>query len=117
MERQDRLEDKTHPWPEDQREMDCCPNGCEGHFMQPSRWTQAETRGSWRVWLFCGECLTHYEGVFDEWQVGDFDEALDAGTVELSDTASRLSRECMEGELATMITAFEADLISADDFA
>lgn len=89
--------------------------------MQPMKWEQVTEdgerfRGHWRIWAFCGECRDVYEGVFNERQIDAFDEALDEGTVQLTQTERTLERENMQYELGVLTTAFEADLITADDF-
>jgi hypothetical protein len=105
------------PWPEDQWELHVCPSpDCCGGMVQPERWVQADDRGSWRLWTFCGECLTHYVGVFGEKQIDDYDKVLDAQTNEMQSVLKKIEREDMENFVGTFSAALEADIIGPEDF-
>lgn len=105
------------PWPEDQWDLHICPGpDCCSGMVQPERWVQAEDRGSWRLWTFCGECLTHYVGVFGERQIDDYDEVLDEQTNQIKFALKELERENMESFAAAFSTALQLELIGPEDF-
>jgi hypothetical protein len=54
--------------------------------------------------------------VFTQDAVDRFDRELDRGMRELQATLTRVSRACMEAEIATFARALEADLIVPFDF-
>lgn len=54
--------------------------------------------------------------VFDEKTVDAYDEALDAGTQELTGALKGLEHENMQNLLGAFTTGLERDLIGPDDF-
>lgn len=96
--------------------MHICP-ACSGNLVQPMRWDQdGHTRNQWRVWLRCPDCEWQDEGVFSEDEVNAFDDHLDEGAEQLTETADELLRDGMAEAADTLARALAEDLITADDF-
>ena len=93
-----------------------CPE-CESRLVQPTCWEQTADRTHWRLWRRCPECGWECDGVFGEREIDDFDEELDLGTQALADVLKALEQESMQNVVESFVTALQADLITADDFA
>jgi hypothetical protein len=93
-----------------------CPE-CSSGLVQPTAWEQTVDRGHWRVWRRCPECEWFCQGVHGEDEIDAFDEQLDLGAHELADELRALERENMTAMAKAFVTALDADLIGADDFA
>lgn len=93
-----------------------CPE-CESRLVQPTCWEQTTDRTHWRLWRRCPECGWECDGIFGEREIDDFDEELDLGTQALADVLKALERESMQNVVESFVTALQADLITADDFA
>ena len=92
-----------------------CP-ACESDLVQPTCWEQAEERGHWRLWRRCPECEWHCDAIHGEREIDAYDEALDLGTLALSEVLKALEQENMQYIVETFTAALGADLITADDF-
>jgi hypothetical protein len=88
---------------------------CAAKFVQPVDWSLVG-REHWRVTLRCPNCGWEGTGVFAQETVDRFDRELDRGTRELTKTLRRVTRACMEAELAQFVHALEIDLILPSDF-
>jgi hypothetical protein len=92
-----------------------CP-ACGSDLVQPTCWEQAEERGHWRLWRRCPECEWHCDAIHGEREIDAYDEALDLGTLALSEVLKALEQENMQYIVETFTAALGADLITADDF-
>jgi hypothetical protein len=92
-----------------------CPE-CGSQLVQPICWEQAGDRGHWRLWRRCPECEWHADAVYGESEIDAFDERLDDGTRELSESLKALVHENMERLGNTFAAALAADPDAADDF-
>jgi hypothetical protein len=92
-----------------------CP-ACHSELVQPTCWEQAGDRGHWRLWRRCPECEWECNSIHGEREIDAFDEALDLGTLALSEVLKALEQENMQYIVETFATALNADLITADDF-
>jgi hypothetical protein len=89
--------------------------GCDCPFVQPLDWDLVG-RSHWRVTLRCPNCEWVGTGVFSQDAVDRFDRELDRGMRKLQGTLSRVSRACMEADIAHFAQALESDLIVPFDF-
>jgi hypothetical protein len=89
--------------------------GCASKLVQPIDWSLVG-RTHWRVTLRCPNCEWTGTGVFTQEAVDRFDRELDRGMRELQATLTRVSRACMEAEIAAFAHALETDLIVPFDF-
>ena len=89
--------------------------GCESKLVQPIDWSLVG-RSHWRVTLRCPNCEWSGTGVFTQEAVDRFDRELDRGMHQLQSTLTRVSRACMEAEIAAFANALETDLIVPFDF-
>ena len=89
--------------------------GCESKLVQPIDWSLVG-RTHWRVTLRCPNCEWSGTGVFTQEAVDRFDRELDRGMRQLQSTLTRVSRACMEAEIAAFAHALETDLIVPFDF-
>ena len=92
-----------------------CPE-CASQLVQPICWEQAGDRDRWRLWRRCPECEWRADAIYGDREIDAFDEQLDDGTRELSESLKTMVRENMEWLGNTFAAALAADLISADDF-
>jgi hypothetical protein len=92
-----------------------CP-ACSSDLVQPTCWEQAGDRGHWRLWRRCPECEWQSNAVHGEREIDAYDEALDLGTLALSEVLKALEQENMQFIVETFTAALGADLITADDF-
>jgi len=88
---------------------------CASKLVQPTDWSLVG-RTHWRVTLRCPNCEWCGTGVFTQEAVDRFDRELDRGIHQLQSTLTRVSRACMEAEIAAFATALETDLIVPFDF-
>jgi hypothetical protein len=84
--------------------------GCGSSLVQPIDWSLVG-RSHWRVTLCCPNCEWSGTGVFTQEAVDRFDRVLDRGMRELQSTLTRVSRACMEAEIASFAKALEDELI------
>ena len=89
--------------------------GCGSKLVQPIDWSLVG-RTHWRVTLRCPNCEWSGTGVFTQEAVDRFDRELDRGMRSLQSTLTRVSRACMEAEIAAFAHALETDLIVPFDF-
>jgi hypothetical protein len=89
--------------------------GCGSSLVQPIDWSLVG-RSHWRVTLCCPNCEWSGTGVFTQEAVDRFDHELDRGMRELQSTLTRVTRACMEAEIATFAKALEDELIVPFDF-
>ena len=89
--------------------------GCESKLVQPIDWSLVG-RTHWRVTLRCPNCEWSGTGVFTQDAVDRFDRELDRGMRQLQSTLTRVSRACMEAEIAAFAQALDTDLIVPFDF-
>jgi hypothetical protein len=89
--------------------------GCGSKLVQPIDWSLVG-RTHWRVTLRCPGCEWSGTGVFTQEAVDRFDRELDRGMRQLQSTLTRVSRACMEAEIAAFSHALETDLIVPFDF-
>ena len=89
--------------------------GCGSKLVQPIDWSRVG-RTHWRVTLRCPGCEWSGTGVFTQEAVDRFDRELDRGMRQLQSTLTRVSRACMEAEIAAFSHALETDLIVPFDF-
>lgn len=89
--------------------------GCGSKLVQPIDWSLVG-RTHWRVTLRCPGCEWSGTGVFTQDAVDRFDRELDRGMRQLQSTLTRVSRACMEAEIAAFSHALETDLIVPFDF-
>lgn len=92
-----------------------CP-GCGSKLVQPTRWEPTASRKHWHLWRRCPECEWETNGVCGEREIDDFDEALDDGCVELTESLEAREMEGIEAMLVPFVWALERDLIDAEDF-
>lgn len=88
---------------------------CDSPLVQPVTWEEAGGT-SWRVLLRCPECETWRDDQFDQETVEAFDEALEAGTDELTADYRKLCRANMADEIDSFVAAVEAGAIAPEDF-
>ena len=89
--------------------------GCGSKLVQPIDWSLVG-RSHWRVTLRCPNCEWSGTGVFTQAAVDRFDRELDRGMRQLQSTLTRVSRACMEAEIASFAHALDTDLIVPFDF-
>ena len=93
----------------------CSCGSCGSMLVQPIDWSLIG-RSHWRVVLRCPNCEWSGTGVFGQEAVDRYDRELDRGTRKLQATLTRVSRACMEAEIAAFASALENDLIVPFDF-
>jgi hypothetical protein len=109
-------------WPTDENgkhehyDMCNCPDCGAKEMMQPVYWERGDKRTNWKVILYCGECLTRYKGVFDEQQIDDFDDILDANLSLLKTLSSDVEAIQMNDFMNNFVTALNAGHILPEDF-
>ena len=89
--------------------------GCGSNLVQPIDWSLVG-RTHWRVTLHCPNCEWTGTGVFTQDTVDRFDRELDRGMRQLQSTLTRVTRACIEAEIARFAQALETDLIVPFDF-
>jgi hypothetical protein len=90
---------------------------CGSDLVQPTCWEQAGDRSHWRIWRRCPECEWTGQEVHGEVAIDAFDEQLDLGAQELADELRALELSNMADMAEAFVSALEADLLGADDFA
>jgi hypothetical protein len=93
----------------------CLCGGCGSNLVQPIDWSLVG-RTHWRVTLRCPNCEWSGTGVFTQDAVDRFDRELDRGMRQLQSTLTRVTRACMEAEIAAFANALESELIVPFDF-
>ena len=93
----------------------CRCGTCGSMLVQPTDWALIG-RTHWRVTLRCPSCEWSGTGVFTQEAVDRFDRELDRGMRQLQSTLTRVSRACMEAEIAAFAHALDTDLIVPFDF-
>ncbi len=91
-----------------------CPT-CSSELVQPVEWFE-EGGGRWQVELRCPECEWSGRDSFDQSEVDDFDEKLDAGAQALIEDLRALTRSNMEQEIESFAAALSHDRILPEDF-
>jgi hypothetical protein len=71
--------------------------------------------GRWLL-LRCGECGAWRQAIAPPGAARAFDQALEEGIQEISDTIERLDRDRMTAQAEAFIAALDRDLIDAGDF-
>ncbi len=110
------MRDNGHNRTKQAKHLHICPR-CDSRLVQPTCWEQAGDRSHWRVWRRCPECEWTCQGVHDEREIDAFDEQLDLGAHELAEELRALEHANMADMAEVFVTALDADLIGADDFA
>jgi hypothetical protein len=105
---------EEHTEPTGDPDLSLC-GGCGSNLVQPIDWSLVG-RTHWRVTLRCPNCEWSGTGVFTQEAVDRFDRELDRGMRQLQSTLTRVSRACMEAEIAAFAKALETDLIVPFDF-
>lgn len=88
---------------------------CDSPLVQPVSWEEAG-QDTWQVMLRCPECETRRDERFDQATVEAFDEALDAGTDDLTADYRSLCRANMADEIDRFVAAVDAGAIAPEDF-
>jgi hypothetical protein len=96
------------------RALHVCPE-CRSELVHPVAWTEA-SQDHWQLTLRCPNCDWLIGGVFDQDQVQDLEERLDAGLSEMLSDLRRLTQANMADEFDRFVAALDADLILPEDF-
>jgi len=91
-----------------------CPD-CGSDLIQPVAWGQV-TPDQWELTLHCPNCGHSREGVFDQNDVADLEEHLDAGVEAILSDLQRMTQANMSDEIKRFVAALDADLILPEDF-
>lgn len=100
--------------PRRSQDLHICPS-CDSELVYPIEWEPAG-RNRWSVTLRCPDCDWHDQGVHGQAVVDRFDEALDAGTEQLLDDLTLLTRANMEEQAERFVAAIWANQILPEDF-
>jgi hypothetical protein len=91
-----------------------CPD-CDSDLVQPIAWGQV-TRDTWELTLYCPNCCTTREGVFEQDDVVALEERLDEAVEAILADLQRLTHANMADEIDRFAAALHADLILPEDF-
>ena len=94
--------------------LDLC-GACGESFVCPVTWSE-QGPADWWLMLRCGSCGVSREVIASNSAVAAYDSQLDEGMQEINAAADRLAQEALAVEADTLGTAFDLDLLGADDF-
>ena len=90
-------------------------SACGTDFVHPVEWAPHDAE-SWWMLLRCGQCGDRWEETVSDEAAEQFDRELESAEYGMRRLAERLDREALEQQADALATAFELDLIGADDF-
>jgi hypothetical protein len=88
---------------------------CDSDLVQPVAWGQV-TADTWALTLYCPNCGTTREGVFEQGDVAALEEHLDVAVEAILADLQRLTHANMADEIDRFAAALHADLILPEDF-
>lgn len=91
-----------------------CPE-CRSELVHPVGWGQVSA-DHWELELYCPNCGSYREGVFNQHDVAALEEHLDDGVEAILQDLKRLTHANMADEVDRFVAALEADLILPEDF-
>jgi hypothetical protein len=89
---------------------------CGTDFVHPVEWSPNDG-GTWWMLLRCGACGMSREENVPDADAERYDRELDDAEHRMRTAAERLSKEQLEDQADSFVTALELDLIGAEDFA
>lgn len=91
-----------------------CPE-CDSTLVYPTLWHRHAYR-RWWIERRCPNCEWTSEGVHSEYEVGEFDEILDAGVALLEDSFQWLRELNFKEEIKMFALALRHDALLPEDF-
>ncbi len=91
-----------------------CPR-CGSELVQPLSWSEAGLN-RWELALRCPNCDWMRAGVFDQEQIQQLEERLEAGVSQMLDDLRSLTQVNMSEGIERFSSALRADLILPEDF-
>jgi hypothetical protein len=99
--------------PPDGRLIDC--PACTSDVVNPVLWHESDDT-HWWIRMRCGNCGWVDEVIASDEEAQRLDRDLQAGMTKIGAALSKLERQRMRADLATLARALECDLIAPDDF-